>query len=465
MSAKIHGETEIVLKNVKTGLVERIRSENTFQGQFLSKYLRNTSGQILTYPETDDLQPLWKSIVGGLFLFKDPIQEGTQYMPAGNIMVGAGVNGFQHSGAPNEWGSYNETESSAGLSGITQVYDFTTDQANGEIGCVCLASRRGAQIGYGHAGSTYLTKYGMAPSRALYRAEYQRGAAFKDSDGKEWALVPRMSTGSSDQIKNGKMYFVKRRFGFNKLSVFNSYEKQLEFDLTQIGGNPFNATGSTSGSYYMFHLGGAKFGICVGGVLVSQAGKRTIAAGGTIDYYELDADAETLTAKAVTNSTGDTINYAYSNYNGPSCAFTRDNCILCPSNTSSGPLYKINLTTGITEKAFPDQRFPGSYEYPDDFRGQDIAPGLQLYTTGKSTSNPVIYDTQNDTLKLINLSADAYTEYNEELDILEDPDYSHSANAGVPSNNALYLATINNINSVTKTAAQTMKVTYTLTEV
>lgn len=465
MSAKIHGETEIVLKNVKTGLVERIRSSNTFQGQVLSKFLRNTSGQILTHPQTDDLQPLWRSIVGGLFLFKDPIQEGTQYMPAGNIMIGAGVNGFQHSGAPTEWGSYNETESSAGLTAITQVYDFSTDQANGEIGCVCLTSRRGAQIGYGHAGSTYLTKYGMAPSANLYRPEYQRGLGFKDSDGKEWAIVPRISTGSSDQIKNGKMYFVKRRFGFNKLSVFNSYEKPLEFDLTQIGGNPFNATESSTGSYYMFHLGGAKFGICVGGNLVSQAGKRTIAAGGTIDYYELDADAETLTAKTVTNSTGDTINYAMANYNGPSCAFTRDNCILCPSNTSSGPLYKINLTTGITVKAFPDQRFPGSYEYPDDFRGQDIAPGLQLYTTGKSTSNPVIYDTQNDTLKLINLSGDAYTEYNEELDILEDPDYSHSPGSSVPSNNALYLATINNITPVTKTAAQTMKVTYTLTEV
>ena len=33
----IHGVTEIVLKNVKTGLVEKIVSENTFQSAVLAK--------------------------------------------------------------------------------------------------------------------------------------------------------------------------------------------------------------------------------------------------------------------------------------------------------------------------------------------------------------------------------------------------------------------------------------------
>ena len=267
---RIHGETEIVLKNVKTGLVERIRSENTFQGQFIAKYLRNVTGQTLNVSneQSNDqtLWPLWKNVVGGLFLFRDQIEEGTQYMPAGNVMIGAGIHGFTHSGSPTEWGSFNATESSAGLSGITQVYDFTTDQANGEIGCVCLTSKQGARIGYGQNGETYMTRYNMGPQRGTYRWDYPGGFGFKDSSNLEWTLTPRRHYDSSmsnysQQIAGGKMYFEKRRFGFNKMSVFHDYEKTLEFDLTQIGGNPFSATASTTGSYRAYHLGGSKFGI------------------------------------------------------------------------------------------------------------------------------------------------------------------------------------------------------------
>ena len=83
----IHGVTEIVLKNVKTGLVEKIVSENTFQSAVLAKQFPSNPW-LRQNPYNNDAwanNPLVE-MAGGLLLFRDAIQIGSYYPNAGNIL-------------------------------------------------------------------------------------------------------------------------------------------------------------------------------------------------------------------------------------------------------------------------------------------------------------------------------------------------------------------------------------------
>ena len=142
----IHGETRIVLKNPISGnILKDITSENTFQPTALQNFTHCLGEDLHGIPSYN-----WDDLVGGIFLFRDSITTGNLYMPASNIMVGNGAYGIANADLPNELGTYNSQESSASASAITQVYDFATNQANGQIGCVCLTSKVGGQIGYGN---------------------------------------------------------------------------------------------------------------------------------------------------------------------------------------------------------------------------------------------------------------------------------------------------------------------------
>lgn len=467
--SKIHGHTTIILKS-KHGLVERVESENTFQGSMIAKYLRSLgTNNVAQFPKTTtaNLFPLWKKTVGGLFLFRDNITEGSQYMPAGNSMVGAGVVEMTHTGSPTEWGSYNETESSSSLSAITQVYDYTTDQANGTIGCVCLTSRLGAQIGYGHNGDDYLGHYDNTPTDYVSDQLYPQGWLFKDSSNREWCLITKNSQSSYYQIYNGVLGLTKRRYGINKVSVFNSLYKELYFDLTDMA-NPMGATSSTYGYVVMFPVGGSVFRMIPS---FSGGGSTpySIPASGTVNYYELNADTETLTVGSFINPLSEAIYYNGSNGQS-TISFTKDNCAIVRGYTSRH-LFKINLTTGVIIKDFGDDiDFVGSYSSPAYYCfGQDLVPGLQLLGSKSSSSNVYIYDTSSDAIKRINIGYSTRSCYNSELDLCE---YNMAYYSGGVSgsgnyaqNNPLYLATINNLETpVTKDATKTMKVIYRLEE-
>lgn len=477
----MHGHTKIELKNVKTGLVERIHSENTFQGGMISKFMRTLGkGYSLpfesNYNSPTDLRPLYKSVVGGLFLFKNGINVGTEYMPAGNVMVGAGVRDTTHSGEPTEYGSFNSTESSVSASAITQVYDFTTDQANGQIGCVCLTSKLGAQIGYGH-NSAYNDNVHISPAGSSSSTDLPWGRLTR-INGSDYQIATVSQNAHS--IYGSTIIFAKARYGVENFSVFDNIEKpRVTFDLSTIEGNPFTFTSSTYGDVYLFSVGGGKFRFIPCGTFVStglESGNyRYVNAGEYIPYYEYDATNDTLVLKKVINSTGQRI--GYDPYIGVTAiTFTADDCLICNTYSPYNHCYKINLNTGVTIKDFGTEIYFGSYGHVsasgDCGIGEEIAPGLQLF---RNPSNKMlIYDTVNDTLKRINLngsSSENNTFYNRDLDILESyatvgyaSNFWYNSSCRI-TNNPLYLATINNIQPVTKTAAQTMKVTYTLTEV
>ena len=110
----IHGHTTIEFKNVKNGKRKRIESDNTFMATNLTKAnkMLGSTGRSLV-----DHRITWGTIdpiiayCGGIFLFKDPIPTGSQFMNSTNEMVANGSHNVTNTGNPLELGSWNGTES------------------------------------------------------------------------------------------------------------------------------------------------------------------------------------------------------------------------------------------------------------------------------------------------------------------------------------------------------------------
>ena len=97
------------------------------------------------------------TLTGGVFLFDKAIQQvSNKYpttMPAGTKMTANGSYDISNSTTVTEMGSFNANESSFTKNSLTYVYDWSTQQGNGDIGSVCLTSNIGGYIGYGNSTS------------------------------------------------------------------------------------------------------------------------------------------------------------------------------------------------------------------------------------------------------------------------------------------------------------------------
>lgn len=440
----IHGETEIVLKNVKTGLVERIHSENTFQGGMIAKYLHgglDTRPTFQTYDNNAFTIAPWKALVGGVLLFRDSIEAGNQFMPAGNIMVAKGAIDIANSGDPSEMGSYNSVESSATANAITQVYDFATNQGNGQIGCVCLTSKEGGFVGYGN-GSYTRTSMSTYPLGRFYNSsapQISTGAiGTLAADGKRYSF----------HYDNGIMTIRKyRTCGTATGSVFSGLYTEHPHDVSSF---PETFRGGV-----VFYCGNNIFR------LIPQ-NDYTVAAGGTINYIEYNAATDTLEIKSLLNSYNATLRISSTSYYGNVLGFTKDGRLAAWKNTGfsgGGAPVLIDIATGTVV-------FDGSDSPIYNTGGlsgiMEINPNL-YYLNWNGAG--VILDVLNETIKPVD-SYSTGTITNGEAGYFQKCVTSESSYLAAGFSNPLYLATINNLQTpVTKTSAQTMKVTYTLTEV
>ena len=189
----IHGHTCIELKDVRTGIRDRIESDNIVTDG--AEYLLNMHGGLLYWNRatigSNEIVPIAANLFGGLLLFNDTIPTSptpAKFMPAGVKMIGNGSYKMSNSGVVTEMGSYNEPESVLTHNKFEQVYDFSTQQANGTIKSVCLTSRVGGWAGYGNSNSESFLDANKAsvgsngnPMYALTNWCGTRGYAFYDN--------------------------------------------------------------------------------------------------------------------------------------------------------------------------------------------------------------------------------------------------------------------------------------------
>ena len=160
----LKGRTEIILTNTRTGEVERHFDENMVTGAlgFVyngTPYAINSRGLLpntrviesdntvnVTVPKSSD-QGL-KNALGGVLCFPEPIEEDVQriYEPLSNYPTAYASNDA-YAGENNRRGSFNASESGVVTGGYKFVWDFATNQGNGEIATVCLSNYR-AGINY-----------------------------------------------------------------------------------------------------------------------------------------------------------------------------------------------------------------------------------------------------------------------------------------------------------------------------
>ena len=448
----VKGTTKIELYNPTTRIKKVFRDENTFQSANIAKWLANLGdNNIKPYGNQTFTAAPWKCIVGGLLLFRDTITVGSQFMPAGNKMTGKAAVDVANLSTPRELGSYNEQESAISASALTQVYDFTTSQANGDINCVCLTSREGGLVGYGNSsGERYTgatTDFGFYGKEIDISNSEERSGIFAENGRRYFVTAD-----STDIIVNERKAIALQ----NTSSIFAGQTTQYNFAKSG-----YNEKYNTDAFYY-YYIGNNK-------IAIIAAGYGDVTSGGTLYYLEFDCSAHTLTQKTLVNSASVTISIG-SGYNpGTKSYFTRTGkFVTCGTENVGGAwiYYPImfDLSTGVV-----------------DFSGKDLleaerTKGCLCVGSDLFIYNKHIIDLQNDTVYPIDTNGltgwggGAYGRTDPSGDFADGYFQIGCGNQGYHISkliaNPLYLATINNLdNTVTKTAAQTMKVTYTLTEV
>lgn len=435
----MHGHTKIELYNPKTRIKNVVESENTFQGDVLARYTKSLGeARVAAYMRDNYLsqyQSRWKYFVGGLFLFRDPITAPALNMPATNKMVGNGVVDFANNTECPELGSFNSAESSASASAITQVYDFATNQANGTIGCVCLTSKNAAMCGYGNDSgiigpSDWKFNQGIGSSEGTYAATDVQNYVYYNNT---------LFVFDASQIAQNKLILHKKRVMIESGSVFSGLDlPDVVFDLSVIGkGNmEFNAAFQ---AYHMFYVGDGKFRF-------TTQSDVNVPAGGTFNYYEYDANNDTLTLKSMTNSASVAIT------EGSKTGFYKGNIMLTSRVASPYNTEMFDLSTGIYIKTL-DQYYSELRQKSINFTDEII----YIYDYSNNAKNKLIFP--DGTEKVLNCSYNT-SEFMRSLEngIIQ---INHSQF----NMNPMYLATINNLQSaVTKSPSQTMKVTYTLSQ-
>lgn len=171
---KIKGKATITLRDVHTGAEKVLVHENEIT-DFAAEYFREC-GALNYYPlnSLPTKSYILDDLFGGIMCLEKPIISNSEqfptrkplYVPANNKMIAnACIDNSANSGkGVTELGQYNEGESSADEEQRTYVYDWDTNEANGEISTICLTTRAGGYIGAGNATSgkadiALLTRY------------------------------------------------------------------------------------------------------------------------------------------------------------------------------------------------------------------------------------------------------------------------------------------------------------------
>lgn len=444
----IHGVTEIVLKNVKTGLVEKIVSENTFQSAVLAKQFPSNPW-LRQNPYNNDAwanNPLVE-MAGGLLLFRDAIQIGSYYPNAGNIMVGNGANGITNSEEPTELGSYNSIESSIGQTSITQVFDFPTSHGNGTIGCVCLTSKACGYGGFGNRSGNYRSSAWL-PNR------YHQNTS---------NMTPKMAENGKGyyfSISGSTMTVRKYRLISHIGSVFEGKYTETTHDMSELEISGYSYVNGECSAYY---IGNNKF-------VVEPIGSYSVSAGNNFYYWEYDCANDTFTKKSFNNSSAETIKIINANTGKNTAMFFKDGNVAIMNDDSNAILFFKVSNSEYLYKSSAKLINTSSY-YSGDywFELGAITDGLYIGKVQRGhvgEGNYLIIDVTNETEYPTNYfgAGTMPVDFNGDgLSVFYNSQGNPTSSYIAP--NPMYLLTINNLQSpVTKTAAQTMKVTYTLTE-
>ena len=462
----LKGKTIIELTDVKTGEVERREEDNMITNAL--SHLFEPFGHYKTASRlfnSNSLLPYYQNLLGGLLLFDGEIEENAEniFPPATVNMTGCGVYGRQNDTVCVKRGDYNMTESEVNLNSkyVKFVYDFTTSQGNGNIACVALTSKNGGYCGYGAIDATIqISNMAFYPSDNVINFMAQSNCSRKggsitlgvtqflfavDAENDVlWYL--RVNSAKSVSI-------VKRRGYFNSVGVFDtptSSGKLIEtIDL------PDMSTGLYSTSYLYYNYNDDEK--CV---YIYSAANSYTDAGQAFNIIKINISNNAVTEYPMTNQTNKRIMLASQRtcvYKG--FIYTRD-------YNSPYATYKIAIGNSTDVRLI---------EAPSVVRHTNMDPiftanGRIFYDAYShsymdGTERAFVLNTESEEILPLEtryICGGDYSTLVDAVPVIRHPEcwwfYGQVIYPGV------YLATINNIEPVTKTADKTMKVTYIIRE-
>ena len=491
------GHTKIELKDVNTGEVKVVEEDNMVTSALKRLLFVNP---LLANPVADNDSTIIGNLIGGILLLEDAIDEkiNTCCVPAGNKMTARGVHGLAYSGVVTECGSFNANESGFQEDGsVRLVYDFNSSQGNGQISCVSLTSKAGGKMGIGD-------NIENVDTQEISDIEFNKYGEIKSS-----VSDPGYNLALLSSVNNIAVYFTKgyqpsvtRSVEFevydapiSSISVFDKSDySRFKGDLNALPSERLIKTFSvqlpekvlscfrTSGTNDIYRGGYVSYFFDGKIRLIIGPHSSNIAPKGTAYLCIIDPITETIVVKDIVNNSlgsmalSDDI-YTASNYNyefdWASRVAVTQKYLIAPIFVDGGwKLYRINIedNTDIVELGFT--KFTENSNTIPKIYFTFITEEFAYFEYGSGSGNKYVINVLAGEVKRTNvklISYDNRTFYTGQVqgnDLL----LVNSWRYGAYSGNYLYahtvpLITINNLSEpVVKTASQTMKVTYTISE-
>lgn len=409
----IKGKSVIELYNPNTRIKQRYEDENIVTNVFKYLFGQNYFAQANT-TFMNKFLPLYKNGIGGIILFDSQIEENPDIVVAPSTVGCTGyASNSAYSGSDLSRGGMNANETELIDNGMKFVWDFATSQANGDIACVSLTHANGGRIGYGSknycdSGDTNISWFAQL-SLGLSGGAYYSTCIVDDN-------LYYASTVSVNEI-----ILEKHKIFLKEIGLRNSYATTKKIGEKRITISPISGVQRS-----VFCVDNGKVYL-----MIDYNRILDITDFDNIKEYSLPVNATSLNGMVVRN------NYIY----------------LATSNNKIEK-YSISDTSAKLNEITVDSI---SYNGIKNINGYIII------------NNTTMLD-ENDNLRIIYLTGnEKYLMYTPGQ--LYNPvfiPHTKNANSDIMVGCEIapnYLATINNLKvPITKTSAQTMKITYTLTE-
>ena len=479
------GHSKIELTDVNTGAVQTFENDNMVTNAL--KYYLADAGVMGCSPLAIDSnirdKELWKALLGGIMLFGDTLEEDADNVlpKAGITMIGNGAYNVSNSGDVTELGSWNKQESGLQSDGsVKLVFDFSTAQANGAIKSCALSSAVGGYMGVGNTTSgKYISSknenvastishfsgyscYGYGIYHPVRKAGSRKGCGYYicyadlfdnsicyvDPD----TLTYNSSYASSHFSSTGSIVIKKYGIPCNKINVKDSKypSRLLEEHTITVPDEIITYLGSAKTSNYNTVLS------CGKDIYIIFANSDIVATNASFYVLHIDKDF-TATMHKMINTTG----YKLSCCNNYVHGVTSDGFLLMTTYGDGYFNYKIKISDSTVVEYL---NFKGTTSISNSFNDKFYNSNDSGYFSEIDTvlNKFIRCNTYGHTDDYGRLKCYAHCVGNPLFFIKKDRSSSDEYFSLVRF--CGYLATINNLSTpVTKTASQTMKVTYTLT--
>lgn len=443
----LKGHLEIELKDTNTGEVTKHEEDNMVTSA-IAKLLglcasstggtNNNSSSLSSF-----LLPLSSKGLGGLLLFDGALEENDNNIHFPTDVTLVGCSGRKANSSSKLIGSYNETESHRNDNGFTSVWDFNTSQANGTIASLAL------------------TNYLFADNPFEYLSQENNAYAVNNA----YQPVGYDSKNSTIYLYYGGKIYSKKIYshiiGVNS-PIFSSEEEVFNFNFTNPGNGSWTVCNGYDGYIYAINGGNRSNK----GLINFKVRKIRLSNSLFIDEGEQTFSVD---------------NVSFSGTNGGSTDFNIKICVckgyLYFVSYDEKFLYKVNLTNivDVEELSFGDE-MGARYIYPKysggvyvDFwyyglssNGSKVKYGSYGWVTNDGKA---IYNDKSTSESNHYRSLGSYCRF-EGDNLLAAKIFSSSSGYAIYyAYIRNYLGTICNLSTpVIKTSAQTMKITYTLTD-